>query len=93
MTVKWPPKDPDEVLDFSIDWSARLDAGDTIQTVTWAASDPVGLTRLSQQQVGAVTTAFFSGGALDQTYSITCTIQTVGGRTMQETAKLPIKAR
>lgn len=92
MTLTWPPKDPDEILDFSIDWSARLD-GDTISTVTWANATPAGLTRTAQQTSGAVTTAFFSGGTEGETYFVTCTIDTAGGRRMQETAKLKIKSR
>ncbi len=31
MALSWPFKDPDEVLDYQIDWTARL-AGDTIST-------------------------------------------------------------
>lgn len=93
MTVKWPAKDPDEVLDYSIDWTERLDAADTISTVVWGSSSPAGITRTSQQLSGAVTSAFFSGGTAGETYSIVCTIMTAGGRTMQETAKLPVKER
>lgn len=92
MTVSWPSKDPDEILDFSLDWSERLE-GDTISAATWGTSDPVGLTRTSQQVSGGVTSAFFSGGAEGTTYSITVTIDTAGGRRMQETAKLKIKSR
>ena len=34
MSISWPSKDPDEVLDYELDWSLRL-AGDTIVTSTW----------------------------------------------------------
>jgi hypothetical protein len=92
MTVKWPTKDPDEILDFGIDWTLRLD-GDTIATTTWSASTPSGLTRTATQVTGNITTAFFSGGTEGTTYAVTCTITTTGGRTMQETGSLKIKSR
>ena len=34
MALEWDFKDPDEVLDYRVDWSARLD-GDTIASSTW----------------------------------------------------------
>lgn len=38
MSYKWPNKDPDEVLDYSVDWSRFL--GDaTISSVAWYVDD------------------------------------------------------
>ena len=34
MSMKWPNKDPDEVLDYSIDWSRFLGTA-TIADYTW----------------------------------------------------------
>lgn len=34
MSFRWPNKDPDELLDYSIDWSRFLDV-DTINSVNW----------------------------------------------------------
>jgi len=34
MSLRWPVKDPDETLDFSIDWSRFLE-GRTISEVVW----------------------------------------------------------
>ena len=44
MSLTWPKKDPDEVLDYSIDWSARLN-GDTISSSIWEV--PTGITKNS----------------------------------------------
>lgn len=90
MSLTWPAKDPDEVLDYSLDWSARL-AGDTISSVTWTV--PAGLTRTSSQISGGTVTAFFSGGTEGETYPIGCRVVTAGGRTMDQTVKLKIKSK
>ena len=34
MSFRWPTKDPDEQLDYSVDWSRFLDTA-TISTVQW----------------------------------------------------------
>jgi len=34
MALRWPDKDPDELLDYTIDWSRYLD-GLTIASVVW----------------------------------------------------------
>ena len=38
MSLKWPNKDPDETLDYSIDWSRFLDDA-TISSFTWFVYD------------------------------------------------------
>tara|TARA_R110000822_G_scaffold57259_3_gene144130 strand:+ start:5016 stop:5363 length:348 start_codon:yes stop_codon:yes gene_type:complete len=40
MSLVWPNKDPDELLDYSIDWS-DIAAGFTISTVTWSVRSNV----------------------------------------------------
>lgn len=91
MSLTWPAKDPDEVLDYGIDWAARIEAGDAIATVTWTF--PAGITKSNEQLAGTVASVFVSGGTEAETYSIGCRVTTTGGRTMDETAKLKIKTR
>tara|TARA_E500000318_G_C3480277_1_gene180114 strand:+ start:125 stop:445 length:321 start_codon:yes stop_codon:yes gene_type:complete len=38
MSLKWPNKDPDDVLDYSIDWS-RFIGTDTLSSVSWSIID------------------------------------------------------
>ena len=87
---RWPFKDPDEVLDFEVDWSARI-ATDTISSVTWTV--PVGLTKTSQNLSGGIAVVWLSGGTAGQTYEIGCRVQTTGGRTYDETISLPVRSR
>ena len=39
MSFRWPVKDPDEQLDYSMDWSRFLDTA-TISSVTWFVNRP-----------------------------------------------------
>ena len=48
MSYKWPNKDPDEQLDYSIDWSRFLDTA-TISSVTWSVNNASGV----QTTIGA----------------------------------------
>lgn len=90
MALKWLPKDPDEVLDYLVDWSARLEA-DTIATSTWIVPD--GITADTDSSAAATTTIWLSGGTLGETYTLLNRITTVGGRTMDQSVKISIKAR
>jgi len=89
--MAWDAKDPNEVLDYSIDWRPRLVTGDTIATVTWTIPAP--LTQGGTSNTNGITSTFISGGVEAATYSILCRITTTGGRTMDQTVKLKIKSR
>ena len=46
MSFRWPVKDPDESLDYSMDWSRFLDTA-TISSVTWCVKTPeIGKTQI-----------------------------------------------
>lgn len=90
MTLKWDPKDPDEVLDYQIDWSGRL-KDDTIQTSIWIV--PPDITKNSDTHTDTTSTIWLSGGTEGLRLSITCRITTAGGRTMDQSVQLQIKAK
>jgi hypothetical protein len=91
--LSWPNKDPDEVLDYSIDWSARLSDTDFITSSTWVNLTSSGLIRYSSSSSSTITTIWFSGGTLDLSYIITNRVVTNEGRTMDQSAKIKIKAK
>lgn len=93
MAKVWPPKDPDEVLDYEIDWSARL-VSEVINASEWtiSGSDNLLLTNTSSY-ANTATTIWLEGGTLNVTYSLTNRITTSGLRTMDQTVKLKIKAK
>ncbi len=83
-------KDPNAVLDYSVDWSRWLD-GDTIATSVWTV--PAGLTKVSDTNTTTKTTAWLSGGAADQSYTVTNRITTTGGRTEDRSFILKVEER
>ena len=81
MAYKWPNKDPDEIADFSVDWSRFLDT-DTIASVAWLADDTllsinVSLNGLSNEIIliqptntSTVATARFASGIDGKRYTV-----------------------
>ena len=90
MSYKWPDKDKDELLDYSIDWSRFL-SGDAVSGVTWYIDDAVGVkTEVNNTDVvdglqfvqatntTTVATIRLSLGTNNKRYRITCKITTIG---------------
>ena len=73
-------KDPDAVLDYSIDLTAwlALTVGDTLASVV--VTNSPGLTKLSQATAGALATAWFLGGVRGATEWATYRFTTAQGR-------------
>jgi hypothetical protein len=97
MSLKWSSKDPDEVLDYKLDWlGSESDPGplygleDAISDSVWDV--PSGLSKESDTFDDDSTTIWLSGGELGQTYSLLNRITTTGGRVFDQTVKLPMKA-
>jgi hypothetical protein len=91
MAKKWAFKDPNEVVDYELDWAPRLGTLDTIATVTWIV--PAGIIKDSQSNTTTVAVIWLSGGTAGETYNVVCRITTVGGRTYDQTVSLPVKDR
>ncbi len=73
-----PDKDPDSILDYTINWLTWLN-GDTIKTSTWTIPagltiDPVG----GETNTTTTTTVWLSGGTAGTTYTILNRIITNG---------------
>jgi hypothetical protein len=105
MSYKWPDKDKDELLDYSIDWSRFLDT-DTISGVTWyidaadgtktevSATDIVnGLQFAQGTYTNTVATIRLGLGTNNVRYRITCKITTNGGLQYERSVFLRIKEK
>ena len=104
MSFKWPDKDPDDILDYSIDWSRFLD-GDTLSTVTWFCDDadnvkqnfdtPAtiinGLQHVSNSNSNTTATIQLSLGTAHTTYDLYCQIVTAGGLTAERKIRLRVR--
>ena len=71
-------KDPAEVKDYGIDWTAHLDDGDTVVLSEWVVPD--GLTAGEEELVGAVSKIWLSGGTAAEDYTVTNHVTTSAGR-------------
>lgn len=84
----WANKDPSDVLDYTIDYSALLD-GDTIASSVWSVD--AGITIDSDTNTTTNATVWVSGGTSGNVYTFTNTITTAGGRTFERSARLTVK--
>lgn len=106
MSYRWPNKDPDEVLDYSIDWSRFLRSSATIASVAWFVDDadgvktpflPVtvvnGLQPVSVTNTRTVSTIYVGLGTDNKTYKLYCRMTDTQGRIAERTVVLPVKER
>jgi hypothetical protein len=83
-------KDPNAILDYSVDWSRWL-AGDEITVSEWIV--PSGLTKASETSTPTKATVWLAGGAAGQNYSVTNRITTTGGRTEDRSFTIRVEER
>lgn len=103
MSLSWPPKDPNEVLDYDIDWSSRLLSADEIAAGTTTPADTIAtstftlpggsLVANSSLYTSTRTKVWLSGGDEGASYDVLNRITTAGGRTMDQTVKLKVKSK
>jgi len=103
MSFRWPNKDPDETLDYSVDWSRWLN-GATISSVLWfvdnssgvksalPASNTVnGLQNVAQTISGGVATINLGLGTNNTEYKIYCNMSDSSGSVAERVIRLRIK--
>ena len=94
---KFPDKDPDEVLDYTIDWKGTNDpvltTSEVISTSVWTV--PSGLTKDSDSKTNTTATVVLSGGVAGTKYQIANKIVTDSSpaRTYERTVNLRVKER
>lgn len=93
MITTIPPKNPAATLDYLMDWSAWLAAGETIQGTPQVTAD-VGLEvnpggRSTTVAAGKVT-FWLAGGVNNKTYTVQCQITTSQGRIDQRSFQLVV---
>jgi uncharacterized RDD family membrane protein YckC len=83
-------KDPNDILDYQIDWSAWLGV-DTIVTSTWFV--PAGITKNSDSKTTGVTLIWLSGGTSGTTYTLPNRITTGAGRTVNLSIYITVREK
>lgn len=86
----WPPKDPDEILDYYVDWTSRLN-GDTIAESTFTVKfGTVVIQTGSTSFTDTITRLWLEGGLNNEIAKVLNQIVTLGGRVMEATIGLRI---
>lgn len=67
-------KDPEAVLDYSVDWTDFLETAETIFSSQWFS--PAGITVDSNGHTNKVATVWLSGGTVGSSYELTNRITT-----------------
>ena len=104
MSLKWPNKDPDEILDYSIDW-ARFLSGATLSSVTWFVDDAdgvktqlipsgqlvKGIQLISATNTNKVATARLGSGDNNIEYQFYCRIADTNGLVVERKVRLRVR--
>lgn len=103
MSFRWPNKDQNEVLDYSVDWSRWLN-GATISSVTWYVDDSTGtktaltsgntvngIQNVSESVSGGVSTINLGLGTNNTEYKFYCSMSDNTGSTAERVIRLRIK--
>ena len=105
MSYRWPDKDKDEIVDYSVDWSRFL-GNDTVAAATWYIKDASGVATLVEDSgivnglqfitgtlSGKVSTARFSLGTNNIRYTIICRISTGAGLQYERSIFLRVREK
>jgi len=103
MSFKWPSKDKDETLDYSIDWSRFLN-GATISSIIWFVDDANGVAtqigagavvngiqNIAQTINNGIATINLGLGTDNYDYKFTCRMADNTGSVAERVVRLKIK--
>jgi len=84
-------KDPEAVLDYTIDWSPWLKTGDFITASSWNITPPGALSEVLSSFSNTTTTIWLEDGDRNRIYYATCHIVTNDGREDDRTIKFTMR--
>jgi hypothetical protein len=94
LPLSWPPKDPSDTLDFSLDISEAIagNEGDAIADldISILPNNPGDLVLNSSSADGDLAIMWFSAGIAGTVYQVTVVIGTNSGRVISRTINLPV---
>lgn len=95
--TRFEAKDPDDIDDFTLDWSTlTLATGETISTATATVVAPAsGAPSVSGSVTisGSKTTTRLTGGTADTVADVRVRITTSAGRQIDETMRIPVEVQ
>ena len=87
----WPDKDPNDKLDYTIDWSAALTEGDTIVASEWTISEELVFSNMSFDTTKTI--VWLAEGVEGVKYTLTNKVTTFAGRVIERSVLLKVKSR
>jgi hypothetical protein len=87
--VYWDTKDPNDIDDFSLDWTPQL-KGEVLVSADWSVINAAGVVIESRSVVSPFAKLRLSGGNENETAIFLCRATTSTGRQMDHTVKLGI---
>ncbi len=91
-------KDPDARLDWTTDWSAYLQEGETIASSAWAIDSPpdaslqIGTGLYAPTNTTTTATVWLTGGTLYKTYYVRNRVTTSEGRIDDQSIQIYVQA-
>ena len=89
---RWPAKDPDDVLDYAMDWSNRLEEDETIESALFTIVS--GDINIDSQAINGTDVVCWLSGGTDAGISVLrCRITTSGGRQMDQSIQIKTQTK
>jgi hypothetical protein len=88
-------KDPDAILDYSIDWGAEYLGGDLLATSEWSVTpdEPAGVSVVGSDFDATTSTVKAAGGNVGRLYTVTNHIVMASGRVDNRSIVLRVEKR
>jgi hypothetical protein len=83
MVLQRVKKDPNAVIDYTVDWGDWLASGETISVSAWTV--PTGITEDASSNTSTTATIRLTGGTAGENYDIANKITTSGGEIDERT--------
>lgn len=104
MSYRWPNKDPQDTLDYTIDWSRFMPNGVTISATQWyvegvdkvkqsiiAGTTVAGISMVTTSASATTTTIVLMNGTNNVDYKFTCRATFSNGNIVERSVRLSIK--
>jgi hypothetical protein len=102
MSIKWQDKDPNDQVDYSIDWTVTLEEH-TISSIVWKIYDATGnlvtfspgaivkgLQHVSNTSTDKIATIYLGSGTAFEEYSIICRMTTSIATVFEQEARIRV---
>lgn len=91
MAQEWGAKDPDEKIEYAIDFAPALAAGDSLATITYSFVDQAGLVMSNERVDGTFARVRLAAGTAGENGKLRCLAVTAGGEELEEVVRVKVR--